>query len=126
MKKIKAFTLVELLIGMILSSLIIGFSMQIFLNNQRMFESYRSGKINVMKAINLQSLLQIDAFEARTITFKENMLSFIKTKDQISYQFDEQEIIRKGTEVSDTFLLQPMRIEPLKAENTDLVTAFHL
>lgn len=113
MQKIRAFTLLELLIGMIISSIVIGFCYMSYSIIYKQYMSYKILKLEIVETIQFNSILNADFISAETILFDENILILNSTnRSQLQYDFNDNNILRKDGEVTDTFKLFPTNILP--------------
>jgi hypothetical protein len=104
MKKLAAFTLMELLIGMIVSSLVIAFAYMAYGVLGKQFAQYRVMKAQVMNELRLTSLLDADFFKAENVMMENSALSFeLPDSSSINYFFGDSIICRAQGEVKDTF-----------------------
>ncbi|RSC92204.1 PulJ/GspJ family protein [Tenacibaculum singaporense] len=102
MKKIKAFTLTELLVVMVVSTIVISLAFLVLTMIQKQTQNI---KINLNKRQTIENLDRVlwkDFNESNTIFLKKELLSFEKELDTITYTFQEKVIIRK----KDSFLIQ--------------------
>lgn len=106
-----AFTLVELLIGMIISTIVIGACYVSYSFIYEQYGSYRSIKNKTLEAMQFNSIVSIDFMDAELITYKENTLTLKKNGNPLQYEFNDLFILRKVNEVTDTFRLSPTDIQ---------------
>jgi prepilin-type N-terminal cleavage/methylation domain-containing protein len=102
MKRIKAFTLTELLVVMVVSTIVISLAFLVLTMIQKQTQNI---KINLNKRHiieNLDKILWKDFNEANNVFIKKELLTFEKELDTIVYTFHEKVIIRK----KDSFLIQ--------------------
>ena len=111
MYKLKAFTLMELLIGMIISSIVISFCYMSYSMIYKQYMNYKAVKVELVEALELNSVLNSDISKAEKIVFDNNKLILIKEENKsFEYNFLEKYILRKTGEVVDTFNLIPLNI----------------
>lgn len=109
MKKIAAFTLLELLIGMIISSIVISFGYATYSLIYKQYLSYKTVKAKMMETTQLYSALSSDLFHAQMASFHEHtLLLYNKNKTELKYDFYENDIVRKTGEVVDSFHIAAM------------------
>jgi hypothetical protein len=104
MKKLRAFTLLELLFVMILTTLIIGIGYLTFNISTKQLHSYRKNSKKISEIFLVTMLLNKDFTEAKSV-LKVND-SLILTGDVnilLQYLFTEEYIVRNANLVSDTF-----------------------
>lgn len=112
MKKLRAFTLIELLIGMIISSIVIGFGYAAYSLIYKQYLGYKNVKERLVETAQLNQILSNDLLNAENISFDENTLSLLKKNPNIlQYQFLDTLILRKENEVTDTFRISPVNIQ---------------
>lgn len=111
MKKVRAFTLMELLVGMIVSTIVIGFGYGVYSLIYKQYSSYRTIKKEVVDAMQLNSTLNTDFAGAELISFTDNKLT-IDRKNNLSlyYNFTDSYILRKENEITDTFKIIPASV----------------
>lgn len=111
MKKVKAFTLMELLIGMIISTIVIGFCYMSYSLIYKQFMTYKAIKIELVEAMELNSVLNNDMGNSELILFDNNELTLVNEgKDALKYTFNETAVLRTAAAVVDTFKLKPINI----------------
>ncbi len=103
MKKIAAFTLIELLIGMIISSIVIAFGYSAYTLIYKQYNNYKEIKEKMMEVTQLHEALNTDFHTVEMISFHENTLTFYKKEYPLEYIFSDEWIIRKERDVADTF-----------------------
>jgi len=113
MKKLKAFTLMELLIGMIISSIVIAFSYGAYTMIYKQYLNFKQTKMKLMDVSQFNSVMQNDFIRANAIHFKENNLLLTNEKNVITlqYKFLDTYISRTDQEVIDTFHLNTENIK---------------
>lgn len=109
--KLKAFTLLELLIGMIISSLVIAFGYGSYELIYKQFLNYKNVKVQLIQAEQLRSTWTTDMQKAKMVSFNENKLNLSQEDDILEYTFLDSMIIRKDKEVSDTFFVAVQNIK---------------
>lgn len=109
--KLPAFTLVELLIGMIVSTIVIGACYVSYSFIYEQYESYRSIKNKTVEAMQLNSIVSVDFMDSELITYKENVLTLKNNNGLLQYEFVDTLIFRRTNEVIDTFRLSPIDIQ---------------
>lgn len=100
----RAFTLMELLIGMIISSIVISFGYGAYSLIYKQFLSYKKVKKEIVDVMQLNSILHTDLAKAELISFNENKLTIDRKDDlPLLYDFNDSIILRKDIDVIDTF-----------------------
>lgn len=113
-QKLKAFTLMELLIGMIVSSIVIAIGYSTYAIIYKQFSSYKLVKNQVVECMQLNTVLQNDIQGAEFVFFNEDQLKLDSGDKMISYHFMDSLIVRDANEQADTF----------KLRNTDLIPSY--
>ena len=104
MKKLKAFTLLELLFVMILTTLIIGIGYFAFIFSVKQLYSYKENSKKIADAFQLTMLLNKDFAEAKSVLKINDTLAFTGILDsRLQYFFNDEYIIRNINTISDTF-----------------------
>ena len=131
MQKIKAFTLLELLVGMIISSLVIGFCFMSYFIIYKQYLNYRTTKQVISDVVLLNTVICSDFTKSNRITaVNENELILdYENKQVINYHFTPEFIIRKADETTDTFKINssnciPVYITDMENEKLSLITVF--
>ncbi|HLC83714.1 MAG TPA: prepilin-type N-terminal cleavage/methylation domain-containing protein [Bacteroidia bacterium] len=109
MQKLKAFTLMELLIGMIVSAIVISFCYMSYGMIYKQFINYKTVKQELVETMQFHSVLNRDFADAQKVLFKENELTLVNAKN-VSYNFETEFVFRQAGEVVDTFFLNPVNI----------------
>lgn len=133
MRHLRAFTLMELAVGMAISSMVMlagGFGYHLL---TKQVSSFHNKKSMLLQAMMLQTLLYAEFDSAISVSYTDNELS-IKTPDgeAIKYQFRHMNIVRKFHSRADTFHLEPKHVLPsylnINANNRGFIDAleFHL
>ena len=111
-KKIKAFTIIELVVVMILTAIIVGivYSAYSIVGNQ--YSSYKKISVQNSRVALLSMLLSKDFTTAHYIKNGNEELFFYDKEDNIiRYGFDENYITRSGNSITDTFPVNTLNIE---------------
>lgn len=113
MKQISAFTLLELLIGMILSSIVIGFCYTGYSIIHKQYLNYNTIKRQNTSAIQLNSILNTDFINAESIMYgTDKLILNSDNKVQLQYEFKQDYILRSANGLTDTFIFSPVNIKP--------------
>ena len=106
MKRLKAFTVLELLVAMVISSMVIGASYFTYDIIYKQFLNYKQVDRNVLDALTFRNVLNYD-FATGEFIYKMNdgisITKFDGTERQ--YAFSNGTIIRSAGSVKDTFYL---------------------
>lgn len=98
----KAFTIVEIVIVLILTSIVISASMLLYSNmNKLQHSSFNKGEEEASLVL-LTEVLRKDCQEASLLTYSASELKCISSKKSISYLFLDNYVLRKGL-VIDSF-----------------------
>ncbi len=113
MKKLRAFTLMELLVGMIISSIVISFGYAAYTLIYKQFISYRHTKEKVMELAQFDQVLSNDLLRAEVVYFHENALQFFQKNAirTLQYNFYDDLILRKENELTDTFKISQAQLK---------------
>lgn len=112
MRKIAAFTLMELLIGMIVSSIVITFGYMAYSLIYERFLDHKTVKMKMMETLQLNTTLANDLQKAEIISKEEDKLILVtKNGSQLQYEFDDDFIVRKQNETVDTFKVAAKNIQ---------------
>ena len=104
MKKLKAFTLLELLFVMILTTIIIGIGYFAFAIAVKQLYSYKENSKKIAGAFQLTMLLNKDFAEAKSVMKANDTLVFTSPlNNRLQYSFSEEYIIRNINSATDTF-----------------------
>lgn len=112
MKKVKAFTLLELLIAMIISSIVIAFGYEVYSIMYKQFLSYKKAKTEIVNTMQFNTVLTNDFYNSEEITFNENTIAvFRKNNEPLHYTFNDNYILRTRNEIMDTFKITATNIQ---------------
>lgn len=104
MKNLKAFTLLELLFVMILTTIIIGIGYFAFTLSVKQLHAYKENSEKITGAFQLTMLLNRDFAEARSVLKINDTLLFTNTlNNRLEYFFSENYILRNINSTVDTF-----------------------
>jgi len=112
MKKLKAFTILELMVTMIISSLVIGiiYTSYDFIGKQ--FISYKVVNEEITEAMTSNSLINRDINDAGYIQKTTGGIHIIYKKEKsLNYIFEVQYVIREINNVRDTFSIPIFNVE---------------
>ncbi|MFL5763638.1 MAG: PilW family protein [Bacteroidia bacterium] len=124
MKKLEAFTLMELLVGMIISSLVISFGYGIYQVVQEQFRQYKTVKTELMQAAIFRSVLENDFFSADEVYGSREDLTINSKTGAIRYEFGREFILRRVEGSIDTFHIASSEIALTPAlEESDLLSS---
>jgi prepilin-type N-terminal cleavage/methylation domain-containing protein len=104
--KFKAFTLVELLVGMIISALVISFCYSAYTIIYKQFLNYKNIKTQLVNAMQLNTILTTDFITSESVFYNEDKLVLNSLdKSFLIYSFNDGYILRTQNETTDTFKL---------------------
>ena len=110
---LKAFTIIELMVVSVLSTVCVAAGFTAFQIIEREFWVYNENASMSIEVSALNSLLQRDCMQSEFVTYEESMIVFQKPKYDLVYQFGEAKIIRQvlieGV-LADTFNLSPIKV----------------
>lgn len=129
MKKLKAFTLMELMIGMIIGSIVVGFCYMGYSIIWKQFIDFKKTKQEINNTIQFNEILMNDFSRSEKILFSDNQLAFHSDSSVIIYNFTETFILRSNNDNTDTFKfvtseLQPQYLEEIKSVSTGIIKSF--
>jgi Tfp pilus assembly protein PilE len=104
-KKLKSFTLVEVLVGMIITGIVISLATAVYQIIWKQTDSYKKENGLISEQILLQTLLKKDFLNAAEIKNDgDKKINFLNEKNEkIKYEFNEKNIVRVQNFNSDTF-----------------------
>lgn len=112
MKKLKAFTLIELVIAIVLSGFVMGMGSAGYLIMSKQFRNYKSINDNVSDAAELFSVLQCDIQQAKEVIKKSGSAIETSLKNRnVKYSFEKKYIVRNTGLVRDTFFVSTLNLE---------------
>jgi type II secretory pathway pseudopilin PulG len=113
----KAFTIIEIIVVMIITSIVIGSSMLLYSNmNKLQNSSFNKGE-EESALVLLNAVLRKDCQQAEVVRYNNNELLCIKENSSVSYEFTPLQLIRKAT-ITDTFPFQPVNVQVGYADST--------
>ena len=94
----------ELLIGMIISSIVIGFGYATYALIYKQYLNYKSVKEQLVETVQLHAALSTDLRYSELISFHDDKLTFYpKNAPELTYRFYDDWITRTDRELTDTF-----------------------
>lgn len=102
MKQLKAFTLIEMLVVLVLSALVFGIASSAWLYFEQLSNKINDNQSYLFGYNKFDYLIKNDINSAKTISGTEASLFFEKSEQEIYYQFLDTTIIRIQGEFSDT------------------------
>lgn len=107
MNKLKAFTILELVVTMAIMGIVATIAYSVAETSQMQFHSYENGQTTLAQISQLNSLLQQDTDRCTRMLKSQDGVTFIKPHDTTVYFFEPDFIARIQTGQSDTFTLLP-------------------
>lgn len=125
MKKLSAFTFVEILVALTITSIVmvlaISLYMQLVYSNKRILRDYDRN----LEVLQLKSILNTDFERYNRIEYRIYELKFSDKNSTCMYEFSDIGILRRFNENIDTFKVEYSNIEyELQHGNTGMVTQF--
>lgn len=107
MKKLKAFTLTELLVAMVVSAIVIAVAYQIYSIASMQFGEYKKVNDKISNEVVLKGLLNMDFFTSTAVLQRsENSIEIHKQDTLIEYAWNEFFVLRTKNNMRDTFFLE--------------------
>lgn len=117
MKKLHAFTMMELLVTIVISSIVVSTALAVFVHINTYFSNNNNQQEEINKIISLQSLLNYDVEKAREIYCLSDRVLLTNSESLICYKFLDSYIIREHKANSDTFTLVSTDLSSEKLDN---------
>ena len=103
-RDIKAFTLMNFVVGMIITSIIMTSFYEAYQYMNEEVALYRDQNNSILDALNFQVNMNKDMLRAETITqLSEDEILVTNLSNKYYYQFTDSYILKKTDEISDTF-----------------------
>ena len=118
-RKIKAFTLLELLVGMIVSGIVVAACFNAYRVVAMQFKAYKTTSAAYENFSFFESQFRADFQHAKEISGNENAIQFISREKKTDWQFREKYALRNDGNEIDTFFL-PCSVSPIE-QNSDSV-----
>lgn len=104
MKRIEAFTLVELIVAMVLSTIVIAMAYQVYQRTEISFYEASDQTAEINNLLQLQNLLNNDCNNARLITYEDRQMKVERTSyHTVNYTIADDMVIRETQVAVDTF-----------------------
>lgn len=123
-KKIQAFTIIELIMTMLISSVIIGIVYYVYMLFSHQFSNYREKANAIDEYLILKKAFQEDIDAASTIkTTSDNEVVCLGRPmvNEVHYIFNQENIIRSTAGTQDTFHIKKSGYEAFPVNNSDLI-----
>lgn len=103
-KKIKAFTILELSVVMVISGIVFGIAFSAYNIILKQFQEYKNGNEKIMEISTVSAVLNKDFSEADEIRNSQGGLNVIAREgSQIIYRFEDGGLLRKANQTEDRF-----------------------
>lgn len=104
-QKIKAFTIVELIVVFIISSILIYAVLAIFTKTEKLFAVSFKDSFHRTEILMFSYIIEEDIRKAENISSRHNELNIETYKNSIIYNFEDEYIIRNNQSQIDTFAI---------------------
>lgn len=112
MKRLKAFTILELIVAMAISSLLIGMCFIAYQIIIVQFSNYKTNNQRIQDMTLCNYLLTRDVSSANTISQpQQGIFEFESHNEVLTYAFETDYIVRTNEGGADTFYLKPLDLE---------------
>jgi prepilin-type N-terminal cleavage/methylation domain-containing protein len=112
-KRVKAFTLVEMIVVMLLTAVVIGLAYEVFQVISKSYSSFSAKNERINDVERLEHWLKRDFIRAENITAGGNKVCMIIGKDTVSYVFTDSVVTRQG-----------LRVDAIRIEVKNITTTF--
>lgn len=106
MKKVSAYTLMEVIIVMLLSSIVIGATITVFLNVNRFVNSSNENLMNTNEIILFERQINMDIDRSEAFSIQGNEIGVFTEKKRIFYEILDSTIVRNYNYEFDTFAIK--------------------
>lgn len=100
-------SMLEALISLILTSILVGLSFMVFVNFNKTFHYFENSTTNLLKVIQFKTVIVSDWRKCPAPLYEKSTLLL----DSVSYEFDEDYILRSSNYSIDTFQFQKSEIQ---------------
>jgi len=119
--KLKAFTLMNFVVGMIITSIIMTSFYEAYQYMNEEVNMYRNQNNSILDALNFQVNLNKDMLKAETvIRLSEEEIEVANLENKYRYQFTENYILKLNDDIIDTFKIAVTNLK-FETENFDLI-----
>jgi prepilin-type N-terminal cleavage/methylation domain-containing protein len=101
--KLRAFTLVEMIVAMIITSVIIYFSYLYLDSSAKFFNLYKTSRSTINNSINVVSLISVQYDQSDSVLVSPDNRTLYFAGSEISYLFSNSLVTRKAGEGMDSF-----------------------
>lgn len=104
MKKLPAFTLMELLVAMVLSTIVVAAAFTGYEIMAGRYGQYQQVNAGIREAAWMNGLLQKDLLQARLVVQHENTIRLTAAyREPVTYEFRDAYVLRRTHDLTDTF-----------------------
>ena len=115
----RAFSLIELLVALVISSIVIGIACKMYLVANQQFRQYKKGADQTTREVVFKGLLKADFFQSLAVVRKSERSIEARLVDKvINYEWNDKYVVRIGAGVKDTFFI-PVTSTGLKFQNKE-------
>lgn len=104
-KKLRAFTFIEILVVMLLSGIVIGAIITVFLNVSKFVAMSNQNLVTTQELIMFERQIVKDLTDSETFDINGNEIGFYKDKIRVFYEMTDSLVIRYHNYEADTFKL---------------------
>lgn len=117
-QKIRAFTLMELMIGLVVSSIAISSGYMLYQFTLKQYNDYKKVRTELVEFASFYSELENNFYHSEKIYFKDNKLQFDGgIINNIKYEFSESYVLRISNNSVDTFKVECSRFNAAKVNS---------
>lgn len=127
MTKVKAFTVLEVLITMGVMAIIVSLTYLLYGSFSQQIMNYQKNSIEAQNFEQFTNQLQVDLFEAEKVIKSNNTIefSFYSDKKSILYEIGTNELSRTQGNLKEILMIKNVEIETLNS-NSDLITKLNI
>lgn len=123
--KVKAFTIIEMIMSLIISSVLIGIIYSIFLIISTQVENYQQRSGAIAGFLILRNVMERDFVKASIIRASPGLLNLNCPDENIRYEFNDEFIRRYDNNTVDSFFIKSYRHQTTYVSDAlQLVTSF--
>lgn len=124
MSKLKAYTISELVVVMVLTAIVISIAGSVFLMIKKQYSMYQTKNRKCYDLSLFTYLINRDIENAEQITWADNELNLIQSSKEYVYGFEDEYVTRQQLQLIDTFYFKTIDLNIKFLENTSWVTHF--
>lgn len=124
MNKLKAYTITELVISMVVTGIIISIAGTILFMFNKQHSTFQSSNKELHQINLLHTLLNKDFEQSESVKWSNNTLSLESIEVRTEYSFEDNYVTRLEKSVIDTFHVPTTEINFEKNSELDLITLF--